>query len=182
MSRDGSIGVGPQSEEGALLEVAQQPSTRQIIKQKLSQFCRQLNWSIGHVFLLDDTNKELVPTDIWYLDDDEAYDEFRRETAQHTFRVRQDVIGNILFSPEPVWVSDVSSYPGYVREKAARRVGIKSGLILPLFEGELIGVMEFYSTIRVQPDPQIVADILISSRKLGDHIEEQAEDLEEQEV
>ena len=157
-----------------LLDVAGQSTTRRVIEEQLERFCRQLNWSIGHVYLLDKVRNTLVPTDIWYLDDPNHYREFCQVTARHEFTARQDVIGNILFSPEPVWVADVRSYPGYVRVEAARRVGIRSGLVLPLFHNGLIGVLEFYSTEKSQPDPRIVAHIIRSSSEIGSTLETQA--------
>ena len=152
---------------------AERASVRETIGRMLERFCQQLNWSIGHVFLLDSVTGELVPSEIWYLDDPERYQEFRQETARRRFKARQDVIGNILFSPEPVWVADVRSYPGYSRAQSAHQAGIRSGLVLPLYDGELIGVMEFYATVQSQPDPHVVAELLISSRDLSEHMEEE---------
>jgi DNA-binding NarL/FixJ family response regulator len=164
-----------------LLNLAGHPGIRSAITDQLGLFCRQLGWSIGHVYLLDKVSNQLVPTDIWHLDDPHRYQEFCDATARHRFTPRQDVIGNILFSPEPVWVADVRSYPGYVRIEAARRVGIRSGLILPLFHDDLIGVMEFYSIEKNQPDPRIVANIMRSSRELGHALETRSETRESSE-
>ena len=172
---DSSEIVQAAEDNPVLLDVAGRSDTRRAIEEQLERFCRQLNWSIGHVYLLDKASNQLVPTDIWYLDDPNHYREFCQVTARHRFTARQDVVGNILFSPEPVWVADVRSYPGYVRVDAARRVGIRSGLILPLFHNGLIGVMEFYSTEKSQPDPRIVANIMQSSREIGSTLETQVE-------
>jgi len=161
---------------GVVDRAPQALDTREVIAEWLASFCKQLHWSIGHAFLLDSATQELVSAGIWSLDDQERYDAFVQDTAGHRFRPREDVIGNILFSPEPVWVADVGSYPGYRRARSAREVGIQSGLILPLFDDELIGVLEFYAIERDQPDPQVVAEILISSRDLGDRINAKVEE------
>lgn len=175
ISPDGVTELGCTIDDDALIEAAHLPRTRRLIEERLARFCQQLEWSIGHAFLLDGETLELVSAGVWYLDDRKRYAAFVRDTSARRFTSQEDVIGNILFSPEPVWVADVGSYPGYLRAEAARQVGIQSGLILPLFDGELIGVMEFYAIKRAQPDPQVVADILISSRGLGDHIKEKAD-------
>jgi DNA-binding CsgD family transcriptional regulator len=163
------------SVDQVMLEISTPTPIRETVAERLASFCVQLNWSIGHVFMHDHLTNQLVPTHIWYLDDEESYREFQEATSAHRFPPsEEDAIPNILFSPEPVWIADVRSYPGYDRAQAARSAGIQSGLILPLGNEELIGVMEFYSTEKSQPDPHIVANIIRSSQTLGPQIEARA--------
>ncbi|CAN5803408.1 hypothetical protein BH23CHL2_BH23CHL2_27460 [soil metagenome] len=165
--------VGSSSAPPVILEVTNSTPIRETVAERLASFCAQLNWSIGHVFMHDQMTNQLVPTGIWYLDDLEGYREFQEATfAYRSSPSGDDASPNILFSPEPVWVADVRSYPGYERAQAARNVGIQSGLILPLVNDELIGIMEFYSTENSQPDPEIVASIMRSSQDLGQQIGE----------
>ncbi|MEZ4572902.1 MAG: LuxR C-terminal-related transcriptional regulator [Thermomicrobiales bacterium] len=163
-SRDGAAYWYNQHQQDLVQDLSNDRITRTAVAERLDLHRKRLDWQIGHAFLLDPATGHLIPTNVWSLDYPDRYSTFRQMTVRSRFSSQQGVIGNVLFSPEPIWIADVSTYPDYARSKAARQDGIVSGLVLPLYDsGQLVGALEFYSTRRAQPSAGVVADILTSA-------------------
>lgn len=161
---------------GSLLAASQLPFLRTMLEERLSAFCRQLGWPIGHIYLLDEVTGEMVSSGIWYLEDATRFDAFRTASDSRRFAHHDSTFSQLLFSPEPAWVADVTRQEGYERAEVARSVGIRSGLFLPFFDGELVGAFEFYDVERSRPEPETVADIIQRGQEVGHRLESHVKD------
>ncbi|MEP6936676.1 MAG: GAF domain-containing protein, partial [Chthoniobacterales bacterium] len=135
----------------------------------LRQVCGCMGWSVGHAYLpAADGSGDLLPTDIWYLDDPVRFDTFRRVTARARFAPGIGLPGRVLASGKPVWISDVTTDPNFPRARQARDIGVKSGFAFPILAGaETVGVLEFFSAKAAEPDRQLLATMAHTGGQLG---------------
>lgn len=168
MAGDGGTKTGWASERrSTLLAASKRPALRALMEEQIALYCEQLGWPIGHLFLRSELTYEMTPTGIWYLRDPVAFAPFREATEALRIRPHEEITGHVLFGPRPTWVADVRELPQFRRSAVARELGIRSGLFLPFYDGELIGAFEFYTTERTRPDAEIVAGIIRSGREIG---------------
>ena len=129
-----------------------------ILHSCLEQICRLLDWPIGHVYLVTkDKHQELIPSDIWYLEEPKRFSLFQQITKSTRFVDGQGLPGRVLASRKPVWITDVTKDPGFLRARQCMEIGVKAGIALPvLVHGKVIAVLEFFSTEPAEQDDQLL--------------------------
>lgn len=122
------------------------------------QICAHIRWPMGHVYLASgDGTRELVPTAIWHIEDPERFENFRKRTESMRYPPDVGFPGRVLASGEPVWMADVNQDVDFLRGKEAAEAGIKAGFAFPVKVGsEVAGVLEFFSTRKVEPDKPLL--------------------------
>jgi two-component system, LuxR family, sensor kinase FixL len=125
----------------------------------LNRICSMTGWQIGHLYLLiDDYQGKMEPMTMWHLNDLERFETFQRVTEFTRFAVESGMIGEIVSTGKPVYVSDINKYENFALSKVAVELGIRSGIAFPVIIGtEIIGAMEFYSTETIEQDEQLSA-------------------------
>jgi signal transduction histidine kinase len=141
----------------------------------LDRVCALTGWPVGHLFLVDRSEPDLLkPTTLWHLDDPSAFQAFRVETEHTQFRLGQGLPGRVLSTGQPVWVTDLASDPNFPRRHTAREVGLSSGFAFPITVGaEVVGVLEFYSPEATTPNRELMAVMSHVGEQLGRVIERQ---------
>lgn len=144
-------------------------SDHALLAETLALFCASLGWPLGHLLVLGE-NEELTPSGIWHCPPG-SFEHFRLVTEGLRFPPGSGVISRQLERPRPLWITDVRRDTGFRRREAAHLDGLRSGLMLPVeHEGRTVGVLEFYTTRQVQPDPAVVAEILHDREQLAELI------------
>ena len=127
-----------------------------------------IGWPIGRVYLVsEDPVGEVIPTDIWYLDDPEKFGTFA--IAEGT-RFAPDVglPGRVLSSRKPAWISDISTERNFPRLEQAVDAGIKAGLAFPiLLRNDVVAIAEFFTTEILEPDERLPEVLLLVGAQLG---------------
>ena len=121
----------------------------------LDEVCVALGWSIGHIYKsTDDGSGELISAQLWYLDEPERFEDFRKATEMTRLTSRSLGLSNqVLASGEPLWIMDVSQDPNFARAKLAQNLEIRTGLAVPvLIEQNVAAILEFFSTDIIEPD------------------------------
>ncbi len=96
-----------------------------------------------------------------------AHGDFARASREMRFEPGLGLVGRVWEKREAAWIEDVTALPDYVRIGPARREGLRSTYITPLeWDGELSGVMEFYSRGHRTPHQELVS----AMRRAGDWI------------
>jgi two-component system cell cycle sensor histidine kinase PleC len=123
----------------------------------LQRVCEHTHWPIGHVYLRDpDQPQTFVPSDLWYLARPDRFAEWDRLTRECCFDEEHGLPGRVAAAAQPIWVPDVREVDWFVRADAARRLGIQTGFGLPVLGGrEVMAILEFFSTDRIEPDPTL---------------------------
>ena len=123
--------------------------------------CAYTNWPIGHVYLIDDTENELYPTDIWHLDHPERFTVFREGSYQHKFKSGEGFPGRVWEQKRSLWVANIADFSDFARAHLADKIGLKSGFTFPvLLDQKVVAVLEFFSvkTFTIAP---ILQDVTV---------------------
>jgi PAS domain S-box-containing protein len=122
----------------------------------LDEVCAYTGWPVGHAYLLDPKSDQLVPTGVWCLADQERFRRFRETTERTRLARGEGVPGRVLATGQPLWISDVSLDPAFIRGRQ-RGLGVRAGRTFPILAGrETVGALEFYSTEAAEPDPGLL--------------------------
>ena len=122
----------------------------------LDEVCIFTGWPIGHVYeLADDGSDDLVPSNIWHLDDAERFEAMRAATEATRFKSGEGLPGRVMADGKAAWIVDVTKDKNFPRIKAAKKVGIKAGMAFPVITGDrVVSVLEFFATEAVEPNDE----------------------------
>ncbi len=149
----------------------------------LDAVCAHTGWPVGHSYIVDESDTgELVPTNLWHLDNPEGFKAFQEVTRKTRFMPGIGLPGRVLASGEPAWVTDVTEDPNFPRAKLAQDIGVKAGFGFPVIVGKsVVGVLEFFSADAVEPDEEMLETMGHIGTQLGRVVErERAEKAESQ--
>ncbi len=144
----------------------------------LRLICAYTGWHVGHVFLrAKHSSGDLVSANIWCEGEGERFAAFREVTSRLDSSTT-GLPGRILASGKPEWIVNladgdvppdqtisgvtvpdrtISERTISERTAAALGAGLRSGFGFPIaVEGQIIGILEFYSLYRVQIDEELL--------------------------
>jgi len=146
----------------------------------LRLICAYTGWQVGHVFLrAKHSCGGFVSANIWCEGEGERFAAFREATSRPDSSTT-GLPGVILASGKPQWIDNLAD--GGVppdrnlsdRTRAALDAGLRSGFGFPIAdEGQIIGILEFYSLYRVQPDEELLTMMGHIGLQLGQVIKRQ---------
>lgn len=133
----------------------------------LEEVCTVTGWPVGHVYLRGDEGR-LVPGRIWYLDDPERFEVFRRITESTPFELGKGLPGRVAASRQPEWIEDVTTDPVRYPRATAGAIEVRGAFAFPVvFEGDVIAVLEFYRPDAAAPDETMLRTMDILGRQVG---------------
>lgn len=134
----------------------------------LAIVCRETGWPIGHVFVPDPADPELlVSAGIWHLAD-ARFAEFRRVTRGVRFRAGEGLPGRALEQQRPVWMTNVNLDSAFLRAALTSELGVRAGLALPVYlRRRLVAVLEFFDTHAIRPNAALLAALEDVVRYIG---------------
>jgi ammonium transporter len=129
----------------------------------VDEVCSYMDWPVGHVYMLEEGGSmQLAPTDIWHIEDPQRFRRFRDATTGTRFGPGMGLVGRVLESGKPSWMSDVSSDPGFLRAESAKESGLRAGFAFPVLVGEdVVAVLDFFSDEAAEPD-ETTLDLMAS--------------------
>ncbi len=135
----------------------------------LKRICTHTNWPVGHLYLPKSRNSEhLLPTTIWYLEDPEPFRNFKKISETTIMSPGEGLPGRVLKSGKPAWIIDVGEDPNFPRSRLAKNLNVKAGFAFPIFTGnEIVGVMEFFSSEAMEPNPELLEVMTQIGAQLG---------------
>jgi diguanylate cyclase (GGDEF)-like protein/PAS domain S-box-containing protein len=127
------------------------PSSREALQECMALVCAHMSWPVGHVYMYDSAARELVPTELWHLDDPALRRAFCDVTASTRFGPGAGLVGRVLKSRKAEWVRDVSEILDDPRAEISKTSGIRAQFAFPvLVAAEVVAVLEFFTG---QPEP-----------------------------
>jgi signal transduction histidine kinase/DNA-binding response OmpR family regulator/HAMP domain-containing protein len=135
----------------------------------VDQVCAYTGWPVGNAFVLaGDGTGELLPTQIWHLDEPVRFVAFRQATDATRFAPGIGLPGRVLASGKPTWIMDVTSDPNFPRAKAALDLGVKGAFGFPILAGtEVVGVLEFFTSEPQEPNELLLEAMVYIGTQLG---------------
>jgi len=148
-------------------------SVERALQFTLEQVCRYTGWPVGHVYLRDRAEEDLLqPTTLWHLNRPERFETFRRITEGTRFPRGSGLPGRVLESSTAAWIPDVTKDVNFPRAQHAKDIGVKGGFAFPIVVGGTVaGVLEFFSEQEAQPDVRLLEIMQVIGTQLGRVIE-----------
>lgn len=133
------------------------------IQTVIDQICSYLGLDVGHAFVstfAEEVRSYSIKRS-WHLSDPARFIPFRDASQEISFLIGVGLPGQVMQSAQPQWVDDVLRRDDYIRRDVARKVGLRTGIFVPLLiQQHVAAVMEFYST-NVLPRDEELLDILV---------------------
>ena len=151
------------------------PNPEVALQEAVDQICACTGWPVGHAYLpTPDGAGHWTPTPIWHLADPARFAAFQQATQALQLAPGEGLIGRVGATGTPVWGMEVATDPAFLRGAVAEQSGITTGLAFPLLIGqEVVGVLEFYATETLAPDPELCDALVQIGIQLGRTIERQ---------
>jgi len=132
----------------------------------LETICQTLSWDHGAVWILDAGATKLRCLYMWCRPGTQLA-EFEQKSRSTTFARGVGLPGRVWASGEPVWIADVARDSNFPRASVAAHCGLHGAFGFPiLLGGEILGVLEFFSSEIREPD----ADLLRAMSTIGGQI------------
>jgi PAS domain S-box-containing protein len=139
----------------------------------LDKVCDLTKWQLGHLILpAEDSSDDLVSADLWHIRDRERFEKFKVGTGRTRWSKGNGLAGQILKTGKPIWMVDVAKERHFIRKQWAKEAGIVSAFAFPiLVQAKMMGVLEFFSTAKEEPDEKLMAVMSSIGNQLGQVIE-----------
>lgn len=113
--------------------ISNAPDFNQALNLVLQQLCQKTGWVFGEAWILHRQKTYLECGSAWFADDARAdyqqtLAEFRHQSEMLTFRLGEGLPGKVWAAQKPVWFSDASQEPDFVRAELALKYGLKAAI------------------------------------------------------
>ncbi len=143
-------------EHAAFRVLAETDSLAVAAPQILEQICRALDWQVGALWTVDRDQQTLKMTELWRREVPELapLEELTRQIVLHP---GEGLAGRVWEARAPVWIPDITGEPNFPKAQIAREAGLRGGFGFPiLIDGQVYGVIEFFSEVAQEPDEQFL--------------------------
>lgn len=139
------------------------------LRDVLGAVCTALGWDVGEAWIPGSDSTTLEYSQCWYKSDP-ALEAYCQQSANIQFAANEGLVGRILATLEPEWVTDVSiaSEPQFVRSQAAAKVGLKAAFGVPIFTStQVLAVLTFFKREKSAQDLRLLELVKAAAVQLG---------------
>ncbi len=137
----------------------------------LQAVCEGLGWEMGALWRVEANEAAVRFIEAWH-DPSVDLSEFERYNARRSFQRGEGIPGVVWESAAPVWIPDLATNPDFPRAEAAARNNLHAAFAFPiLLRGEVLGVMEFFSSEVRAPDASLLEMMSSIGSQIGQVIE-----------
>ncbi len=130
-------------------------TSEEVVTKILEIICMGMDWEVGGLWAVDRNANILRASAVWHQPGPEFL-EFKTLCQNISFTRHSGMPGRVWASGQPLCVPDISEDKNFPRAAAANTARLLSGFAFPIkLQGELLGVIEFFSTKAGSPDPEI---------------------------
>jgi len=135
----------------------------------LRAVAESVHWQVGAMWLVDKTANRLRCVDFWCAEGTHA-PAFERETRDSQFAHGVGP-GRTWEMRDAAWIVDVTKEPKFSRRHSAAEAGLHAAFSFPmLLDGDVVGVVEFFTSMVLQPDPAILKMFAALGQQLGEFV------------
>lgn len=147
-----------------VLAIAGAGDSQSAMATALERICAVTGWDCGEAWLVDPSHRVLT-NGPWHSRDPSLI-AFHRASA--TFARGQGLPGRVWQTRRPQWLEDLSDPKLFARAEAAQRVGLKTGLAIPVLErGEIVAVLGFFMKRPRREDVRLLELVTAALAPLG---------------
>jgi diguanylate cyclase (GGDEF)-like protein/PAS domain S-box-containing protein len=123
----------------------------------IQTICETLGWDCGARWQMSKPEQVLRCVETWSVVDPAIMEFLAFGRKQSLKPSSSGLVRRVFVSGGPLWISDISREPGFVRAPMAIAAGLRGAFAFPIRVGmEIVGVMEFYIRSEMQPDPTLM--------------------------
>ncbi len=148
-------------------------SVEEALSFALAQVCRYTGWAFGHAFMPSADDPEvLTSVNASYEYASGRFRGLRSETMGMRIAKGKGLVGRVFASGQPEWTRTIEHELGSSRADLCADLGIVTAAAFPIMVGtEVVGVLEFFSLVESDPDPELLDAMTSVSTQLGRVIE-----------
>jgi PAS domain S-box-containing protein len=110
----------------------------------LRRVCEKTGWAIGQAWVVGTSGECLECSLAWFCGI-AGCERFRAASKATRFQFGEGLPGRVWAHGQPAWIRDVTLDPNFPRAQAAREVGLKGALGIPIVAaGKVVAVIEFF--------------------------------------
>jgi diguanylate cyclase (GGDEF)-like protein len=128
------------------------------------------SWEVGRYFSWDGRAGALVFSEFWHVPE-ASLEIFIEKSRELTYAPGAGLIGKVMESGQPLWVTDLATDP---RTKAgiARDAGMHGAFLFPVMsEGKPIGVLVFHSREVREPEDRLLQAVRVIGGQIGQFVQ-----------
>jgi PAS domain S-box-containing protein len=130
-----------------------------------------LEWQFGALWKADNDAKRLRCVEVW-RSATRDFSAFEAICRQFTFPMGIGLPGRVWKNREATWIPDVTQDNNFPRASVASREDLRGAFAFPIkLGGEILGVMEFFSSDIRQPDEPLLKTVEAIGREIGQFAE-----------
>lgn len=162
-----------------LLAVSEVEGLPAALDATLRNVCEATGWPLGQAWVPRADGAGLECTGMWTAEP-QRLAPFCLASRELLISPRSGMAGRAWSSKRVVWVRDTSTAPDFLRADAARSVGLKAGLAVPVLAGaEVVAVLEFFLFEPRDEDERLVRTVSAVAAQLGTLIERKRAEAEQ---
>ncbi len=144
---------------------------RQSIQHICEQICYRLEWEIGVYWQTENQAKTLSPFS-YYQFTYPHNDAFKQDILKQQLQLGEGIVGRTLLKKQASWIYDLSNEMFSFDVQVVEEYGYHSSFSFPvLFNNEVFGVLQFFSTKAKKSDINIIQMFESTSLQIGAFIE-----------
>jgi PAS domain S-box-containing protein len=129
-----------------------------------------LGWDTGVLWGVDRQTRALRAIAVW-PGRHPAWLAFETDTRKASFSPGIGLPGRVWVTKEPAWISDITLDANFPRVRAAKEGGLHGALAFPVMAGgEVFGVLEFFSSAVLAPQPDFLRLAGVIGSQIGQFI------------
>ena len=133
----------------------------------LEAICTMVGWEHGAMWVVDHEADVLRCAEIWTAPS-ARFPEFDAISRKTRFQRGVGLPGRVWATGEPVWIPDVVRDSNFPRAAVADREGLHAAFGFPvLLHGEVLSVMEFFSSEIQDPDEGLLSTLTTVGNQIG---------------
>ncbi|SMO88622.1 PAS domain S-box protein [Fodinibius sediminis] len=139
------------------------------LEKSIQEICEFMDWPVGHAYKpANDGSGEFYPADLWYLQDPETFEDFRRFTMGVRFSPGEGMVGDVIETGRPQWVRNAHEDPDFIRRLPDIDLKIRACFGFPILVDEkVVGILEFFSSKVLEEDALLLERMATIGHQLG---------------
>jgi PAS domain S-box-containing protein len=146
--------------------LGESPDAADAPRRVIEALCRELGWSAGSLWIVDEAEQVLVCVESRRLS--RTANEFRARPPDMPLKFGQGLPGKVWASGAPASIQDVAAETAFPRSVLATSLGVHGAFAFPVKSGHtVLGVLEFFSPDIQPADDELLRTISVIGSELG---------------
>ena len=158
-------------EQDVMRSLAVATDTKAAVKKVLGGIASRFGWAFGGLWRVNAAENVIMCLDVWSADSIDLT-EFIQLSCSTRLQFGEGLPGRVWARGEPVWIRDLADESGFPRVQTAVDAGLRAAFAFPIRQsGNVLGVIEFFGTETLDPDPSLLSMTETVGTAVGQFIE-----------